>query len=179
MRLLTNLNRTLLAISIFAVSGCLFSSTEYAHLEKAEQFSRQQKIDEAIGEYIKHIDVRLNFKERPEWENPFFYYLLIGDLELKRSNVAEALKSYELAESKGVDKVLISDRFRFVASWYENNGKLKEAIETLRQYRDRDPLLFDAVMDRLAKKLTALEDTGQLTPTATTTVEPTATSTPP
>jgi hypothetical protein len=104
------------------------------------------------------MDERLSLHNRPEWENPYFYELLIGDIYLSQGDAVRALDSYESSEKHGVHLTLVSDRYRSVAAWHETNGELKEAITVLTTYRDRDPLLFDAALDRVARALTALED---------------------
>jgi hypothetical protein len=81
----------------------------------------------------------------------------MGDVELGRGDTGKALTFYEEAEQKGVATPLISDRYRAVASWYEEHGQLKEALELLSKYRDRDDLLFDSMLDRIAKELTRKE----------------------
>jgi tetratricopeptide (TPR) repeat protein len=103
---------------------------------------------------------RLKVPKRPEWENPYFYLILIGDIQLGQGLIEEAEKSYALAEESKVDEYLVSDRFRGIARWYEEQGKLSEAIEFLGRYRDRDPLLYESMLDRLAKELTLKEDSG-------------------
>lgn len=124
-------------------------------LSRAEEYSRQGKTEKAIEAYNDHIADRLDDKKRPEWENPYFYELIIGDLYLREGKVAEALLSYERAENNKVDLVLVSDRYRYVASWHEKNGDIPAAMEVLKKYRERDSLLFDAMLDRLAKELVA------------------------
>lgn len=135
-----------------------FSFGQSRHLRRAEEYLRQEEYDKAIEKYKDHIEYRLEMDDRPDWENPYFYYLLIGDIELRRDKLKEALTSYNYAEEKGVEKNLVSDRYRYVASYYEKKGNLKAAIVILKTYRDRDPLLFDSMLDRLAKELTDQED---------------------
>jgi len=162
--------RTLSTIGIFtfaplSLSGCRIFYYEgglshpYSYnLSKAEEKTREGKYDQAINFYKDHIEERLESKSRPKAENPFFYYLIIGDLELRQNSVEEALAAYELAEEKGVDKGLVSDRFRFVSSWYEKKGEYEKAVEILTRYNDRDPLLFDLVRDRIVREIIEAED---------------------
>lgn len=131
---------------------------DYKNLRRAEEYLRQKEYDKACHEYELHIERRLAVEDRPEWENPYFYYLLIGDVRLRQENVPAALKAYEFAEKMKVETQLVSDRYRYVAGWYEKKGDFRSAIEILERYRDRDPLLFDSMLDRLAKQLTAAED---------------------
>ena len=163
------------ALAIFALllsllSGCVLRAWrfgDYEHLENAERLMREAKYGEAIAEYRAHIQHRLSIKKRPEWENPYFYLLMIGDLQLNQNDQAAALQSYEEAEKQGVEKSLVSDRYRYVATWHEQHGRIREAMSILVQYRDRDTLLFDVILDRLAKESTQLEDRANLTPAPT------------
>lgn len=161
-RLLQSLVMFICCMSMIACKGHFFFNLykfgDYAHLQQAEEYSRQGKYSEAIEAYRSHMQERLAVKERPDWENPYFYLILIGDIQLGQAEVEQALLSYEQAEKEQVDKSLISDRFRSVASWYEKQGNLKQALEVLKKYRDRDPLLYDAILDRLAKQLVEEED---------------------
>lgn len=138
--------------------GCLLFSPGPSKLQKAEELSRQKKYDQAISVYHEHMNERLALKDRPEWENPYFYYILIGDIELGTDKPEDALKSYVEADQKGVDDYLVADRFRSVARWYEDKGELDKAIELLLAHRDKDPLLFEAMLDRLNKTKTIQED---------------------
>jgi tetratricopeptide (TPR) repeat protein len=149
------------ALVLVLLSGC-FSGRggEYGFLERAEELSREGKYQEAIEAYRSHMAFRLKVPKRPEWENPYFYLILIGDIQLGQGLIEEAEKSYALAEENKVDEYLVSDRFRGIARWYEEQGKLSEAIEFLGRYRDRDPLLYESMLDRLAKELTLKEDSG-------------------
>lgn len=164
--------------ALFCLSACkpfvTFSSyriSTYRYLEHAEELSRKGQDDEAIELYKKHIQYRLALSDRPEWENPHFYEIIIGDLELRQGRLDAALAAYETAEREGVDHALVSDRFRHVARWYETQGKLNEAMDVLQRYRDRDELLFDLILDRIARRLVAEEEraghTGEHSPTPT------------
>jgi tetratricopeptide (TPR) repeat protein len=134
------------------------SHAGFEHLQRAEELSRQKKFDEAIAEYREHIETRLSVRDRPEWENPYFYLILIGDTQLGQGNIDAALQSFELAEQNKVDRLLVSDRYRYVASVYEKQGDLARALEILKKYRDRDPGFYDSIMDRIAKEMTLRED---------------------
>lgn len=146
-------------ITIFSLSACALwlADTSY-HLKQAEELSRQGKFEEAILEYRQHMQVRLAIEKRPAWENPYLYLLMIGDIQLSQALVQEALLTFELAEKNKVDTSLISDRYRAVAAWYEKHEQLDSAIEVLKKYRDRDPLLFDSMLDRLAKEAVRREN---------------------
>ena len=155
--LLTALITNLLACRPFFFGG-KYKFGETKHLQEVEEALREDRFNDAIAAYQAHIEDRLAEDDRPAWENPYFYYLLIGDIELRRGEVDKALKAYELAESNGVADELVADRYRSVGRWYEEKQELQSAIEVLSRYKDRDPLLIEAILDRLAKELTRLED---------------------
>lgn len=138
--------------------GCFDSFSGPERIRRADELTRQGEYDQAISMYREHMEDRLSVENRPQWENPYFYLLLIGDVQLGRGEPDAALASYEEAERMKVDAPLISDRYRAVGRWYEEHGQLQKAIDVLTKYRDRDSLLFDAMLDRIAKELTAQED---------------------
>ncbi len=150
----------LLAAAIFV--SCAPSKTLDGprHFHRAEVFTEQGKFSEAIAEYRKHIEYRLSVPDRPEWENPWFYLLKIGDLQLQNNDAAGALASYEDAERKGVDRSLVTDRYRHAANFIAERGELAEALQILTNYRDRDPLLIDSMRDRIAREIIEREDRG-------------------
>lgn len=135
-------------------------------LRKAEELTESGKFDEAIASYRKHISDRLAEPTRGEWENPYFYLLMIADVELKRSQPAAALVALKEAEDHEVDERLILDRYRVVAGWYEEHQRFDEAFALLTKYRERDPVLFDAMLDRVSRAMVAAEDQ-PLTPSNT------------
>lgn len=143
--------------SFISFIGCFSQGSE--NLRLADELSREGKYEEAIEAYRKHMEYRLTVTNRPEWENPYFYLLLIGDEYLHRGDPAKALEQYEEAERKEVHPTLISDRYRAVARWYEEHGELQSSLGVLKQFRDRDSLLFDAMADRVARALTERENT--------------------
>ena len=144
---------------IMLTSACrVFQIGGYHKLNQAEEYMRQGKTDQAIEAYEEHMRERLAVKNRPEWENPYFYYLIIGDIELGRDKVDQALSMYTQAENEGVHSSLISDRYRYVASWYENRNQLDEAMKILKKHRHLDPLLFDSMLDRIAKEIVRREE---------------------
>jgi len=142
-------------------TGC---SNPYTLLQRADSHTQQKKYDEAIEAYRKHIAFRLKVEGRPDWENPYFHLLQIGDLLILQDKVSEALSTYEEAEKHNVDPVNVSDRFRFVASYFERQGKLEEALKVLTTYRERDPFLYDLVRDRIGKELLSQEGGSQASP---------------
>lgn len=137
------------------ILGC--SSTSPELLLRAELLSSQGQHDEAIIAYREHINARLDDSDKAEWENPYFYLLNIGDIELTSGNIEAAIAAYEEAEAKKVEVPLVADRYRAVAGWYEQHGELQKALQILTKYRDRDPLIFDSMLDRVARALTASE----------------------
>ena len=147
--------RSVLSISFALCIGCF--SNESAHLHEAEELTSEGKPDETIAAYREHISERLANSDRPEWENPYFYLLNIGDIELHRGNVDAALAVYEEAEREKVELPLVADRYRAVAVWYEEHGQLQKAFEVLTKYREKDPLIFDSMLDRVARELTKSE----------------------
>jgi tetratricopeptide (TPR) repeat protein len=155
------IRRLTLSLSLTLLSGC-FSIGGSESLREADEFARQGRWDDAIEAYREHIDDRLAVSDRPEWENPYFYLLTIGDVELGRGEPTKALQNYEEAEKQGVAPSLVSDRYRAVAAWYEEHGKLEDALKVLTTYRERDSLLFDAMLDRIARTLTDQEAAGPL-----------------
>ena len=93
-------------------------------------------------------------------ENPYLYLLDIGDIYLEQGQVEQALKEYELAEKNKVKQGYVNDRYRNVASWYEKKGELRKALEVLKKYRKKDVILFDLMLDRIAKKIVEIEENG-------------------
>jgi hypothetical protein len=162
---------TLVAVTLVAAAtslgGCaLFRNPDSLHLMKAEEFSRQEQYDKAIEEYRLHMRYRLSLEKRPEWENPFFYLILIGDLQLLQDKPDQARATLEEAEKQGVDVNLVSDRYRSLAHWYEKKGDLDTAFSILKGRREHDPILFDAMLDRIAKLIVAEADAGAGLPKA-------------
>ena len=123
-----------------------------SHKQKSDELLKENKYQEAIQELELHINERLKVK-RPEWENPYSYYLDIGDIYLKQDKIDSALEYYNKALTLNVKKDLIADRMRSVALYYEEHNQLKAAIEHLQKHRDLDPDFTDMMMDRLARDL--------------------------
>ena len=144
-------------VLLAGVSGCGPASVNY-HRVKADEHVKNKNYQRAIEEYWKHIAERLAIRDRPEWENPYLYLLDIGDIHLEQGDVAEALRHYELAEEKEVKQRYVNDRYRYIARWYEQHGELEKALEHLKLYRDKDPLLFDLMLDRIAKLILEREN---------------------
>ena len=146
-------------LAIFLLCLFIFSSCSGSNSRAlAAKYSKEKKYEEAIQEYRNHIQERLKVTSRPEWENTYIYLLDIGDLYLEQGNVEEALATYKEASEHEVKKSYIADRYRYVANWYANKGDIKSALKLLEKNREQDPLLFDLMLDRLARQLIKEED---------------------
>ena len=148
-------HRTFVFFCLFLLNSC--GPTESSR-SKADTYSREHRYEEAIAEYHRHINDRLGVKNRPEWENPYLYLLDIGDIYLEQGDVEKALENYKLAEDKEVKESYVIDRYRYIATWYEKKGDLKSALKHLEKYRDKDPLLFDLMLDRISRQMVKEED---------------------
>lgn len=151
--------RVLLALAVIPLSllACSSLSEHEDPIRLAEQQTEQGHYEEALVIYQEHMEDRLAQTNRPEWENPYFYLLAVGDIYLRMGQPERALASYNEAEKHGVEASLISDRYRSVAHWYIEQRQLEQALEVLRKYRDRDSLLFDSLLDKVGRALTAQE----------------------
>lgn len=149
-----------LSLLLFLVGGCV-STFGPSHAQRAAQLRQQGKYEESIEQYRLHMEQRKNDPNRPQDENPSFYELLIGDVFLDAGNPKEAEESYLRASSQNVHGDLVNFKFRHLGQWYESQGNLGKAIEILKKYRDRDPLMFDYDIDRLHKAMLKQEDEGK------------------
>jgi tetratricopeptide (TPR) repeat protein len=152
---------SLVTLLAFGTTGCgslLFDGGDMSHLREAEMLSRQGRYDDAIRAYEQHLLRRLEVDDRPEWENPYFYKLLIGDIHLRENAVDRALDAYQEAHRHGIDTVMVADRLRSVGRWYEQRGDYKRAFELLTAHRELDPLLFDTILDRVARRMVEAEE---------------------
>lgn len=147
----------LIVLPVLLSSCVLFSGFSESNLMKADRKIKEAKYEEAVTLIKEHIESRLAVENRAAWENPYFHYLQIGDIYLQLGDPVKATAAYELAEKNGVETGLVSDRYRFVANWFEKQGKLREAVEYLEKYRDRDDLLMNMMLDRLARDILAQE----------------------
>ena len=167
-------NRTklsaVLALVVLLTSGCKFYlrpfsfsfSPKYSRAEKAEQLRNEGKCDEAIEEYRSHMQTRLTEPTRPEDENPYFYYLLIGDCHLQMGDVEQAKKDYVAAKDANVQAPLVNERLRRLGHWYEAQGRFDEAIDHLQEFRELDTLMFDLDIDRIHKRQVRSEQESEL-----------------
>lgn len=138
--------------------GCAVVDSSSDLVTRAEVAMEQGRYDEALESYRAHRDERLAAADRPDWENPHFYTLLMGDVELRRGNPEAALKLYTQADQEHLSPSLIDDRYRAVATWHLQSEQFDKALEILKAHRARDPLLFDAMLDKVAKRMTKNED---------------------
>jgi tetratricopeptide (TPR) repeat protein len=123
-----------------------------SYAKMAEHRRAAGKLDEALELYRKHLQQRLEDTARPAEENPYFYELLIGDVQLQQGKAEDARAAYEEAKTHQVGKDLVIDRFRRLGAWYEAAGRYEEAIAILKSYRSLDEFLFDIDIDRVAKE---------------------------
>lgn len=137
---------TLVVLLLICNFGCSRSL-----LQKAEELAKSGQIDQSIALYRQHMQKRIDDKSRPDWENPYFYEIVIGDLELERGDLDLALDHYAKAHENGVEDKLVGDRIRSAAAQLEESGKIDQAFQLLEKNRALDPLLFDVVLDRIAK----------------------------
>lgn len=142
------------ALLISLSSGCFWGNHHLDHLHNAEEFEKENRFDDAIAEYRLHMDSIKEREHKETWDNPSFYRLKIGDLKLQKSLPEEALQEYLLAEKEGIQSESISYRIREVAKWYRDKDELDKAFELLSSYRSRDPLLFNALLDDIARERT-------------------------
>lgn len=145
--------------------GCSIVSSA-SLVDDAEQFTEQARYNEAIETYQRHIANRLADPTRPEWENPYFYLLQIADLQLLLTQPEDAVRSCLQAKAAGVESNLLADKLRTIARWYEEHGDFTRAFLLLKEHRDIDPLLFDALLDRVGRTLTQQENQLSVSPTA-------------
>ena len=144
--------------AILLLIGCFSCGPTSSHRQKAEELRESGDYQGAIDEFDKHIEYRLTISNRPEWENPYLYLLDEGDIFMQQNLPNKALEKYLRAKEMNVDQASVSDRLRRVGTWYEDRGDFKAAIEHLKLYRELDPLLFDPILDRIAKKIVVSEE---------------------
>lgn len=154
---------TFSSFMIALLSGCyVFGGVFGVHKQKsfAELAKEARESGDhvaAIEYYKKHFVSRLEAKDKLPDENPYFYYVLIGDSYRLLDEIEQALAAYETAERNGVELSLVGDRYRLVARWYEDRAEFKEAFQVLEEHRNLDPLSFDIAIDALHKKFVAAE----------------------
>jgi tetratricopeptide (TPR) repeat protein len=142
--------------ALFALQGCLFYHPE-TWVDRAVRLQEEGKPHQAYSEYISHIESRLDAENRKEDENPFFYFILIGDAFLEAGDYRQALVSYAIAHSRDVQTGLVSDRVYLVAKRYSDAQEFDKAWEILKKYRFLDPLSFDYRMSELHRQMVQFE----------------------
>ena len=157
------LSLSLLLFSGLLCTGCVFDfetfsfSTGPSHATIADDLRKEGKLKESIAEYEQHVSDRLASKRKFPDENPYFYYLLIGDVYLELDDPAEARRAYERALDEKVEPRLTSARLRRLGQWYEEKGKYEEALEVLKKYRDLDPEMYNLDIDQVHKAIVKKE----------------------
>lgn len=153
------MNVKLALIFVLAVEGCMFfPANRPSRAQIAGELRSEGKFDEAITEYRAHIADRVASPNRAADENPSFYLVLIGDIELERGNRDAAKAAYAAARSDNVGKELVGDRYRLLAESYAKDHRYEEGIAVLKEGRELDPLLFDIAIDDLHKRSLQEED---------------------
>jgi len=92
----------------------------------------------------------------------------MGDVELRRGDPNAALELYTQADREQVTSGLVTDRYRSVATWFLEHKQFERSLEILKAHRSKDPLLFDAMLDKVAKQMTRQEESRTRTPLAQT-----------
>jgi tetratricopeptide (TPR) repeat protein len=131
---------------VLGAVGCSMPHT----LEDADLYRSMREYDTAIKLYKEHVEYRLG-QERPDWENPYFYYLTIGDMYLEKGDVHQALLAYRTAHNNGVEIDYISHSYRKAAEWLANQDRFDEAKALLNKHQELDPILFHAALDRISR----------------------------
>jgi tetratricopeptide (TPR) repeat protein len=147
----------LVAVAIFP-TGCNLIQEHQTFAQKAEAAAKTGDLDGAINNYYLHIQSRLKEKDRPEWENPYFYFLLIGDLYVQKNDPISALAKYDAASEKNVDPRLVGDRVCLLSRRLEAQGKFSTAYKILVKRHQLNPELFDIALNRVARALAEEED---------------------
>ena len=150
-------------LALLSLEACFFfPSSRPSQAQVAAQLREEGKFEEAIAAYRKHIADREQSPSRAEDENPSFYLVLIGDVEMQRGDRQAAKAAYAAARTQNVSTGLVGDRYRQLAEAYAKDSEYEEAIAVLKEGRDIDPLLFDIAIDDLHKRSLQAED-GTLT----------------
>jgi KDO2-lipid IV(A) lauroyltransferase len=147
------LSSLILTLLICLISGCGLFTPPLSLAKQAQLKAQEGNIDEAIELYQKHFRERLDNASREEWENPYFYQMIIGDLLLEQGKFDQALESYLEGFKNGVDLPLFLDRIRSLALKLEESGELEKALKLLSEYVNQDPTLINEALDRISKKL--------------------------
>jgi tetratricopeptide (TPR) repeat protein len=139
---------------IGATSCSVFRSP--SDLITAQDYENSARYNEAIEAYQKHINLRQKIASVDE--NPFFYYLMIGDNYLKLGLPEKALKAYRRAYNNKVESSFIVDRIKSLANFYSKLKNYDKAISILNEYRYLDIDAIDYEVDRIHKLMIECED---------------------
>lgn len=132
--------------------GCGIFDHEPTKANLAELALTENQYQQAIDLYLEHIDQRRKDPGKEEWENPSFYYLLIGDIYLKEKDWNNALAYYKKADNDHVDHLLFLDRMRLLGAFLEEQKQYNEALKLLTPLAKEDPVLINEILDRVSKK---------------------------
>lgn len=148
----------LLILSVLLLaSGCGGKSLLHrdSTADKAKAFRAAGQYDLAVAAYTAHMNERLEKANRRETENPYFYYILIGDTYLEAGKPIEAKQAFVTAQQNNVGALYLVDRYKQLADYYVTKNQYDIALELLRTFRDLDPLAFDTYIDELHKESVA------------------------
>ncbi len=138
---------------LFSLCSCFSKETEQI-INKVKELEENGKIHEAYKVYISHIENKLDKKENNQTKyNPFFYFILIGDMYLRNKNYDAALSSYLIARSRKIKKEIIVDRIQLIAKRYIKEKKYQKAWDLLEKYKNLDELSFSYQLSELHKKM--------------------------
>ena len=142
-------------LSFFSCISC-FSFRTMSYAEIAQQYESEGEHEKAISFYLKHVDVRL--QANIAGENPYFYYLLIGDIYLKADDPLAAKKAYDTARTNKVEASFLVDRAKLLAKYYSEKSSFDQAIAVLNEYRELDTMAIDYEIDFIHKQMLSFED---------------------
>lgn len=145
----------IILLSSLIWNGCLSFRT-FSYAEQAQGYEAKGDFEAAIKAYSMHIEARQD--SALKGENPYFYYLLIGDDYLKLDKPIDAKAAYDTARGNQVDPPFLVDRAKILAKYYAVKAKFEEAIKILTDYRDLDIIAIDYEIDSIHKQMLEFED---------------------
>jgi len=148
-------------ISCLILSACFSIRTE-SYAERAQRFEQSGDYESAIIFYEKHFNARMEDEKRPSDENPYFYYILIGDNYLKLDDPTAAKKAFDTAKEHNVAVGFLVDRYKQLARYYRAKANYNQALEILHAYRSLDDLSFDYEIDSIHKEMVAKEEANEI-----------------
>lgn len=152
------MNKIWKIVFLIPLISCSTSSLQIpSAASRAEELRSKQKYEDAINVYQDHIRSRLKDKSRPEFENPYFYYLLVSDTYLEMGEPQKAEEAINLAQKNLVTNEFLVDRYRQIIEFYESNQQLEKAHNLATKYRELNPDTLDVDIDRLNKKIVLKE----------------------